>query len=167
MGLLLNRGSGQRPFAKPWINIDAQEKWQPDLVANGSELPYEASSCDLIVDHHVYEHEGCGGALALQREAFRLLRPGGSLLVFVPDLRALAQRWLMGQMDDETYMINLYGAYMGDEHDRHKFGFTQATLLKELTQAQQWSTVKLFDWRPIPGARLARDWWVLAVEAVK
>lgn len=166
MGLLLNRGSGQRPFAKPWINIDAQEKWQPDLVANGSELPYYASSCDLVVDHHVYEHEGCGGALALQREAFRLLRPGGSLLVFVPDLRVLAQWWLMGKVETQVYMTSLYGAFMGDEHDRHRWGFDAASLRKELSQCE-WKEVKPFDWRVVPGADIARDGWILAMEAVK
>lgn len=165
-GLLLNRGSGQRPFAKPWINIDAQERWQPDLVSDGAHLPYEASSCDLVVDHHIWEHEGCGGALGLQQEAFRLLRPGGSLLVFVPDMRALAQNWLLGKLNNQVYMTNLYGAWMGDEHDRHRWGYVQASLDVELRQCP-WSEVKPFDWRTIEGASLARDWWVLAMEATK
>lgn len=165
-GLLLNRGSGQRPFAKPWINIDAQERWQPDLVADGAHLPYEASSCDLVVDHHIWEHEGCGGALGLQQEAFRLLRPGGSLLIFVPNTQALAQRWLMGQIDTQVYMTNVYGAYMGDEHDRHRWGYVAETLARELLQCP-WSRIGAFDWRPIAGANLAKDWWVLAMEAVR
>ena len=87
--------------------------------------------------------------------------------MFVPDLRALAQKWLMGQMDDETYMINLYGAYMGDEHDRHKFGFTSATLRKSLRDAAEWDTVKPFDWRPVAGMNAAKDWWVGATEAIR
>jgi predicted SAM-dependent methyltransferase len=164
--LRLNLGSGQRPFAKPWVNVDAQQRWQPDLVADCSALPYADGSCDMIVLHHVLEHFGCGEALALQREAFRLLAPGGSLLVFVPDMRALAQNWLLGKLDDETYMINIYGAFMGDEHDRHRFGFTAATLEKELGK-HGWSEIKRFDLREVPGADIARDWWVLAMEAVK
>lgn len=164
--LWLNRGSGQRPFQKPWVNIDAQEKWKPDLVADAAHLPYEASSTELAVDHHLWEHEGCGGALALQQEAFRVLRPGGRLLVFVPDMRALAQRWLMGQLDTQVYMTNLYGAYMGDEHDRHKWGYDHNSLARELTRCD-WAEIRPFDWRPIVGADLARAWWVLAMEAIK
>jgi len=165
-GLWINRGSGQRPFQKPWINVDAQERWQPDLVADGADLPYEASSAELVVDHHIWEHEGCGGALALQQEAFRVLRPGGRLLVFVPDLRALGQNWLLGKLDTQVYMTNLYGAYMGDEHDRHRWGYVAETLRQELEHLQ-WREIKPFDWRPIVGTNLARDWWVLAIEAVR
>jgi len=165
-GLHLNLGSGQRPFAKPWINIDAQERWNPDLVADCSALPYADGSCDMIVLHHVAEHYGSGEANGLFDEAFRLLRPNGSLLVFVPDMRTLAQHWLMGKLDTETYLINVYGAYMGDEHDRHKFGFVQETLEKSLWR-RGWVEVRPFDWRRIPGADLAKDWWVLAMEAVR
>jgi len=167
MGLKLNCGSGQRKFVgNGWINIDAQARWEPDLVADCSKLPYADGSCELIVFHHVFEHFGCGEARALQAEAFRLLRPGGSLLVFVPNMRALAQRWLMGQLNTQIYMTNVYGAYMGDEHDRHCWGWDSHELVKELL-AISWADVRLFDWRPITGADLARDWWVLAMEAVR
>lgn len=166
MGMWLNCGSGQRPFQKPWINIDAQERWTPDLVCDCSKLPYDAGSCSLIVLHHVLEHFGCGEGQGLVAEAYRLLEPGGSLLVFVPDLRALAQKWLMGAISTQIYVTNLYGAYMGDEHDRHKWGFDADTLTDEMTR-QPWIEVKRFGWRPIPGADLARDWWVLAMECVK
>lgn len=164
--LFLNVGSGQRPFQKPWINIDPQEKWKPDLVADGAHLPYEASSVDLVVYSHVWEHEGCGEAIPLQREAFRVLRPGGSLITAVPDMRALAQGWLMGRMDDITFMISAYGAFMGNDRDRHRFGYTRQTLKQEL-MACQWREVKLFDWRQIQGMDLARDYWILAMEAVR
>lgn len=166
MGLKLNCGSGQRPFAKPWVNVDAQARWEPDLVADCASLPYDDGSCDMIVMHHIAEHYGSGEAGGLFQEAYRLLAPGGLLLVFVPDMRALAQRWLMGTLDDETYLINVYGAYMGDEHDRHRFGFTEATLRKELSRLD-WAGVKRFNWRQVEGASLARDWWVLAMECVR
>ena len=162
----LNLGSGQRPFGKPFINVDVQERWKPDLVADCTHLPYADGSCDMIVLHHVLEHFGCGEGQGLIGEAWRLLAPSGSLLVFVPDMRALAQRWLLGQLDTETYMINMYGAYMGDEHDRHRWGFTKVTLELELCGCE-WSEMKTFDWRQVPGADIAKDWWVLAIEAVR
>ncbi len=188
----LNLCSGQRPFgnscsicgAKPelhpaafccdhtysplWINVDSQERWNPDVVADCSHMPmFEDASADMIVIHHGLEHFGCGEADAMLKECYRMLSKGGSLLVFVPDMRALAQRWLARQIDTQLYMTNVYGAYMGDEADRHKWGFTALPLAETLEKAG-FDKFKAFDWRKIPGADIAGpDWWILAAEAIK
>ena len=165
--LRLNCGSGQRPFDKPWINIDTQERWNPDLVSDMSALPYDDNSAELIVGHHVLEHFEIGKADDLIREWHRVLAPGGSLLIFVPDLRALVEAWREGRIDDYIFCVNLYGAYMGDIADRHAWAYTFETLAAKLRKAAHWREVKRFDWRKVAGADLAQDWWVLAVEAVK
>lgn len=170
--LRINCGSGQRPFdqAHGWANVDIQERWKPDYVADWRSMPFEDGSAEMIVAHHVLEHCGCGEADDALKECHRILRPGGSLLVFVPDLRKLAQRWLTRQLDTQLYLTQLYGAYMGDESDRHRWGFDRIRLeitLLEAVEPGVWKDVGDFDWREIPGADLARDWWVLAIEAVK
>ena len=163
----LNLCSGQRPFSAPWINVDAQERWNPDVVADCREMPmFEDASADMIVIHHGLEHFGCGEALGMLKECHRILAVGGVLIVFVPDMRALAQRWLARQISDQIYFTNVYGAYMGDETDRHKFGYTFFSLREELRIAG-FSRSHSFDWREIPGADLARDWWILGMEAIK
>src|SRR5215472_11982586 len=168
--LKLNLGSGQRPFAEPWLNVDLQPKWKPDIVADCADLSGENQiddgSCDLVVMHHLLEHFGCGEGRGVIAEAFRILAPGGSLLVFVPNLRVLAQKWLLGKLDTQVYVTNLYGAYMGDEADRHKWGFTPETLEVELWQ-QKWQAVQPFDWRRIEGADIARDDWIIGMEAIR
>lgn len=169
MSLCLNLGSGQRPFAKPWINVDIQERWHPDVTADGAHMPmFEDASADMIVLHHVYEHAGLGDNDAMIRECHRILAPNGSLLVFVPDMRELAKAWLRGQIDDYIYMVNVYGAYQGDEADRHKFGYWGPSLAKALDAAVRWSHIKTFDWRKIEGADIAGpEFWILALEALK
>lgn len=166
----INCGSGQRPFTSTpeveWCNVDSQAKWNPDLVCDGSRLPLPDESADYFALHHVLEHFGCGEAKSLIDEAYRVLRPGGSLLVFVPDLRALAQRWLQGGLSTQIYATNLYGAYMGDEADRHKWGFDSLTL-REFLLTVEWKTVTAFDWRRISGADICRDWWILGAECMK
>ena len=163
-----NLCSGQRPFSRPFINVDKQEKWDPDIVADCSDLSIIADgTADMVVIHHGLEHFGCGEGDAMLRECFRILRDGGSLIVCVPDLLELAKMWMRGKITDETYIINLYGAYMGDEADRHKFGFTARTLAEHLMKTCDWRHIKSFDYRAIPGADIARDLWIAAVEAVK
>ena len=180
MGLKLNIGSGQRKFDAEygWTNVDcvSREPDQvPDVVADSRELPFKDESTEICVLHHVVEHFGCGEADGVINECYRVLEPGGRLLVFVPDLKELAGRWLSGQIDDFIFMVNVYGAYQGEEGDRHKWGYDKASLPKYLDNAIKlssrrpgsWSRVFRFDWRPILGADIARDWWIAGVECVK
>lgn len=166
--MLINLGSGQRPFASPWVNIDCEARWNPDIVADGASMPmFENDSADIIVLHHVLEHFGCGEADALVRECYRILRPRGSLIVCVPDMLELAKGWLRGRITDQVYMTNTYGAYMGAEADRHKWGYTARTLAEYLYSIADWATVKTFDHRAIPGASISADWWIASTEALK
>jgi len=167
-----NVGSGQRPFKSSfghvqWVNVDSVAKWNPDIVCDGSSLPCGDADADYFVLHHVLEHFGCGEGDSLIREAYRVLKPGGSLLVFVPDLRALALRWMNGELSTQIYMTNLYGAYVGHEEDRHKWGFDSTSLAHSLAGSAEWKSIMGFNWRPIEGADIARDWWIIGMEAVK
>jgi SAM-dependent methyltransferase len=166
----INCGSGQRPFASTpqiqWVNVDSQERWNPDIVCDASDLPQANETVDYVVLHHILEHFGCGEGWGLIAEAYRVLKPGGSLLVFVPDLRALAQRWLAGGLTTQIYVTNLYGAYMGDEADRHKWGFDRESL-ELFLGSMRWSWMGAFDWRDIPGSSLARDFWIIGMECKK
>jgi SAM-dependent methyltransferase len=169
----INCGSGQRPFLSTpevkWHNIDSVEREgmsKPDLVCDGAKLPFYDGVIDYFVLHHVLEHFGCGEGKALIDEAYRVLKPGGSLLVFVPNIQALAERWLAGGLSTQIYVTNLYGAFMGDEADRHKWGFDPASL-DEFLSGWNWACRKPYDWTGIPGMDAARDWWILGTECIK
>ncbi len=169
--LRLNLCSGQRPFGTPehqWVNVDLNPQWKPDLVTDCSSLPMFADdSVDMIVIHHGAEHAGAGENQPMLSECLRILKPGSSLLVFVPDMRMLAQGWLEGKISDVIYMTNVYGAFNGHEADRHKWGFTSATLQKEL-ESIGFKRAFPFNWRKIEGADIAGPaWWILGTEAIK
>ena len=173
MKLGLNVGSGQRRFTTvpgeiEWINVDkiSRPGHEPDLVADGAHLPYEDNSVDYFVLHHVLEHFGCGEAGGLIQEAYRVLRIGGSLLVFVPNLRTLAQRWLQGGLSTQIYVTNIYGAYLGNEESRHRWGFDPDSLY-EFLKGFRWPMIDMFEWRTIPGMDAAKDFWIIGMEAKK
>lgn len=174
----VNLGSGQRPFHSTgdwkWINVDIQPKWEPDIVADAANLPMiESESVDMVVLHHCLEHAGCGEAGGEVREAHRILRVGGSLLTCVPDMLELAIAYIEGRLHPEPakntqlYMTNVYGAFMGDEADRHKWGYDNRSLVAFLMACAPWMKTRLFDGRKIPGADIALAWHILAIEVLK
>lgn len=172
----LNLGSGQRPFHSipdviTWINVDKIERPDmpaPDIIADAANLSMiESESVDYAVLHHTLEHFQCNEADGLIREAHRVLKPGGSLLIFIPDIRALAIRWLEGGISDYIYIVNLMGAWMGNQEDIHRWHYTRDSLRQFLNDTAKWSAIQAFNWRKIPNGNFARDFWILAVEAVK
>jgi len=170
----INAGSGQRPFKSfpeegiQWINIDGNPRWNPDIVADIRDLSmFGDSMVDLVVLHHVWEHFGLGEGDGMIRECHRILKPRGSLLVCIPNPRALCQRYLSGEIDEYIFNVNMYGAYMGDEADRHKWSMSPTACVEALRRLADWHDVHAFNGRTIPGADIARDWWTTEIEAVK
>ena len=175
----LNVGSGQRRFdtAQGWINLDRVCRKtvkvgendidsMPDVAGDGLSLPFKDALFDYVVLHHTLEHAGLPEGATMLAECWRVLRTGGSLLVFLPDIRALAVRWISGRIDDYTFFVNCMGAYMGSEEDRHRWHYTMSSLSSAVRNAG-FKGLAPFDWRTIPGASVCRDWWILGAEAVK
>ncbi len=173
----INVGSGQRPFdnKQGWINVDVQDKEHPDILAEGTGLPFKDNFADYVCLHQILEHYGCGESDGLIEEAHRVLKPEGSLLVFVPDIKKLADRWINGgdpSISDFIFKANMYGAYQGSEYDRHKWGFHQSDLEEYLTEymvriEKPWDYVGLWTGHRPLGSDIAWDWWVAGVECIK
>lgn len=163
----LNVGSGQRKFGGDFVNIDINQKWEPDVVADAVNLPYEDNSVDMIVLHHCAEHMTLGHSAQCFAEAFRVLKTGGSMLVFVPDLATLVHAWMISRIDDYIFAVNLHGAFMNSEADIHRWSFTTQALKKHIQKSADWQKVKPFDWRQIENADIAKDFWIQGAEAVK
>lgn len=167
-----NIGSGQRKFTTTpevvWLNVDINPKWEPDIISSGEDLAKHGvlnGAADYVVLHHVLEHYGCGEARALIEECRRILRPRtGSLIICVPDIAMLNHMWNRGQLSEQVYLTNIYGAYMDNEADRHKWGYTYDSLKEFIKSVDSEARFKRFNWRRIPGADIAQDNWILAVE---
>jgi predicted SAM-dependent methyltransferase len=168
----VNCGSGQRPFdtTQGWINLDCNTKWNPDIVGDWNDLSmFDTESVDVVVSCHSMEHAGCGEADGFIRESHRILKERGRLILLVPDPRAIAQRLLTRQIDEYTYNVLTYGAYMDHPSDRHAWSYSRDGLIDMLHKLAKWYDIHAFDYRTSPpGSDLpAPDWWFYATEAVK
>ena len=65
-----------------YINIDISSHYNPDIVADLNNLPYEDNTVDEIYTDNVIEHvEDFTKAM---KEMHRVLKPGGKLIIVVP-----------------------------------------------------------------------------------
>jgi predicted SAM-dependent methyltransferase len=62
-------------------------------------IPFRDSSVDFIFSSHVLHHLYREDALALIREALRVLKPGGTIRITVPDLELIVALYLEGRRE--------------------------------------------------------------------
>lgn len=178
----LNLASGQRPFNKPWVNIDVKDQGYPvDILTDIKDLSMiESESVDIIVLHHVVEHIAIHELKSYITEWRRILKTGGKMAVFVPNLKELDKAWLEGRITTFIHNVNTYGAYQDSIHDLHKWGYDKDELVNRISdkndqdgsQSFMWSSINLLNpdclnSESYKGANLAFDWWILAMEFVK
>ena len=90
---VLNLGAGRGTFDKyipaglRLINLDVSLTERSDVVADGHFLPFRDSSLDAVFSNAVLEHVERPWAVA--DEIWRVLKPGGSVLVSVPFLNVI------------------------------------------------------------------------------
>jgi predicted SAM-dependent methyltransferase len=114
-----------------YVNIDIKHE-NADVHADIQYLPYENNTIDEIYASHVLEHFGRHEFLAVLKEWNRVLKPGGSVYIAVPDIESAFKYY-----EKHKDLRVLYGLFWGgqrDEYDYHKFGFTFDTLSKYLNE---------------------------------
>lgn len=169
--LRLNIGSGQRRFeGYGWVNIDCVSRppdQVPDVIHDVLTAPLPYENVDMIMLCHVLEHWVLQDGIKVLTECHRALKPQGSLIVIVPDIRALAKAWLRGDITDYIYKVNMMGAYQGEVGDSHRWHWTVTELVEQMSMIG-FKATNMFNWRAIPGAEsVIKDWWYYGIEAVK
>ena len=90
---LLNLGCG-RHYHSDWINIDfnsdSNEVIKLDLTR---ELPFENNSIDVVYQSHLLEHFPKSYAPKFLMECYRILKPGGTVRIVVPDLEQIVKHY--------------------------------------------------------------------------
>ena len=96
----LNFGCGETSRAG-WIGVDRYFARTVDIVLDlRRALPLPASSVDLCYSEHFLEHLTPEEGQAHLQEVFRVLKPGGTYRVVVPDVIEFVRRYLEG---DEAF----------------------------------------------------------------
>lgn len=112
--LRLHIGCGDKPIPG-WINIDRVARAAgvtTDLDV--THLPYADGAVDAVLAEHVFEHFSFAEEALVWPEMARVLRPGGTLTLEVPDFEWVCETFL-NAIDDwrEFYVVGAKDHYAG------------------------------------------------------
>lgn len=116
----LNIGCGENKI-KGFINIDGfldSADLKHDIIKNGP-LPYADNSIDDIVMFHCIEHIEKKYHDFVLGEFYRLLKPGGDLVISFPEFKVCADNWIKNYKDNRKFWeATIFGRqkHPGDFH---------------------------------------------------
>lgn len=94
----LHFGCGPR-ILPGWVNIDGWNFPGTDFAADLRQpLPFSDASCRLIFTEHVFEHIDAEFRLPVLCEFLRVLQPGGTLRIVVPDCEQFVNAYIRHDM---------------------------------------------------------------------
>lgn len=167
--LRLNIGCGGRRL-DGYLGIDAvSERTAADIVATADNIPLPDGCAQEIIALHLWEHFYRFQCDDVIKEWRRLLKPGGVLILELPNLikccqNILSGKTIAGKHPDQIGMWGLYGdPREGDQFMSHRWGWTPESIclfLKSNGFSKVMETPT--QWHPV--GRLHRD---MRIEAIR
>jgi predicted SAM-dependent methyltransferase len=92
-------GAGEKPHPDYDIHLDLLPLPDIEVISRVDRLPFRTASLDGLRANHVLEHQSYELLEPTVAEWARVLRPGASLDIGVPDARSIAEQWVRGEID--------------------------------------------------------------------
>lgn len=134
----LNIGCGSRVL-DGWVNCDIVQhpdaKRDPDLMCDAKTIPLDDEVADVVMAIHVWEHFYRWESESVIAEWRRLLKPGGLLILELPDLIKCCQNVIDGvkrggKHPDQLGRWGLYGdPRLEDKYMCHPWGWAPGELM--------------------------------------
>ncbi len=167
----INVGCGKRVW-DGWTNVDAishpKAPRPPEIISDALSIPLPDGCADMVMAIHVFEHFYRWESPKALAEWARLLKPGGVLIMEMPDLMKWAKNLVEGRSgkthEDQMHMWPAYGDPRDeDPYMTHRWGWTFHTVCPLLTEAGFKGMVE----RPTEFHKVGREFRDFRVEARK
>lgn len=143
----LNLGCGYA-YLPGWVNLDSDPACRPDVLAQAWDLPFGAACAEQARALQLAEHLGFFKTKYFLSECWRVLAPGGRLLLETPDIEKTFRTFLGGDRGAREAAL---GWVYGSETDGmgHRYCFP-GELLAELLAGAGFSAAQeeAFDYQP-------------------
>lgn len=131
-GKRLNLGSGGKTIIG-YTNVDIFNGPGIDEVFELDEIPYMDNTISAINSEHSLEHVGFDRSVKALREWFRVLVPGGELILKIPDLQQCCEEYIKRPVNSYErlwYKYTIYGVQKSqagepDEGQYHNSGYSK------------------------------------------
>jgi len=126
----LNLGCGG-DYKKGYLNVDAFDTTVADKIMSAFNLDLKDNSFDEVFMSQIIEHLGIVGSIFSLSECFRVLKPGGQLIIETPDIRKSFQKFLDGDRETRKNILPwIYGVDIPGMS--HRFCYPEDLLEKTL-----------------------------------
>lgn len=137
----LNIGSGGIEYPG-YLSVDLYDK-RANIIMDITKLDFDDDSVTELLALHVFEHLNPYKALDILKGWYKILKPGGKLIMEMPDIEQLCKRFVSAGTGERYGILNaMYGSVnttdVGDPSDitsPHLFGWFPQSLTDHLTNA--------------------------------
>ncbi len=159
----LNLGCGSDK-KEGYVNIDSNPKFNPDRLADVRNLIFPTNEVDEILARDILEHIPIADCESTLKNWHRILKPGGRLIIQVPNLRFLSEE-IKDSNDPEVLIMWMRRIFGGQDHpgNYHNNGFTPE-ILKYLLEKIGFRKIKIFPRRDLNTPHYDSN---MVIEAIK
>lgn len=137
----LNLGSGGVPY-KGYLSVDMYDR-RAHVQMDITKLDFDDNSVTEILASHVFEHLNPYHSIAILQDWLRVLKPGGKLIMEMPDIEGLCKRFVTASTGERYGILNaIYGSVNttdvgGPDNitSPHLFGWWRQSLWDHMTNA--------------------------------
>jgi SAM-dependent methyltransferase len=165
--VLINVGCGDKRI-HGYTGIDIVPRSAADIIAPADAIPLPDACADEVLVVHLVEHVYAWQVPDLLGEWARLLKPGGRLVLEMPDVKKCARNLLAGTVGKHADQLHMWGIF-GDDRTRdpymmHRSGWWFARLAP-LVKHAGFTAIRELDTQFHSTGRGIRDFRLEAVRA--
>lgn len=138
----LNLGCGKRILPN-YVNIDTKPFEDKVEVQDVRNLQFADDSVDEILAEFILEHISYFETQETMWEWWRVLKPGGVLILLVPDFEEIAKAYLAGELDRDALHFQLYSPIINPERQMPHLCMFDKPYLKSLLRKEGFGVLSM------------------------